>query len=153
MSEASSRSSSPGQERVKRQVAAFLRNVVNPFSRGDHLEPFNIKLSVSDRWRLVFLCLYYYGLLPKDTICDGMLYLSTTGEEEIAVNVPSVYYSYSLSEQEAINEVIEQIMAYNPNKDSWGSSEHWRDFPNSFDPPSTGFHALIHRALELCVDV
>ena len=101
----------------------------------------------------MFLCLYYYGLLPKGTICDGMLYLSTAGEEEIAVNVPRVYYSYSLSDQEAINEVIEQIMTYNHNKDSWGYSEHWRDFPNSDDSPSTGFHALIHRALEICVDV
>lgn len=154
MTPASSRSPSPTTDRVRRNLLSFLRYYVNPFKRGDYLEPFQINLGVKDRWRVIFLCFYHYGLLPKGPLCDGKLYLCTLDETVFELEVPAVYASYSHREQEAIDDVIEKVLRYDQRYDTWGFSEHWRDFPSAVDPPSEGgFHSLVYHALSISINM
>lgn len=48
----------------------------------------------------------------------------------------------------------EKVLRYDHKYDSWGFSEHWRDFPSAVDPPSEGgFHSLVYHALSISINM
>lgn len=154
MTSSCSRSPSPDGALVRQNLQAFLKYAVNPVERGDYLRPFLVCLGVKDRWRIIFLCFYLYGLLPKGPICDGLLCLEGCDAVEFELNLPLCYTSYSCREQEEINEVIEAVKRYDHKYDSWGGTHCWAEFPKITDPASEGgFPGLINHAIIISVNM